>query len=162
MDRSEIGFTRFRTSECASRINPTCGVTPVPLEAQSKPTEKKCSDATRAVCWDGLRCSGTSKQGAPGLCRSDKECLQSYCHQDFRIFLRAVAQRNRVAGIPSRSSCRMRPRGLGAQMIIDLDSWELATRTGGWVAAPHVRNIMTRCHIPAVTAKAAQRAPERG
>jgi PAS domain-containing protein len=36
MDRSEIGFTRFRHFKCASRINPTCGVTPVPREAQKQ------------------------------------------------------------------------------------------------------------------------------
>ena len=33
---------------------------------------------------------------------------------------------------------------------------------GDWAAAPPVRNIMTRCHIRAATAKAAQRAPEGG
>ena len=48
----------------------------------------------------------------------------------FEFFCALWLERNRVAGIPSRSSCRMRPRGLGAQMIIDLDSWEAGYADG--------------------------------
>ena len=88
------------------------------------------ADATWTVCWAGLRCFGTSKQGAPGFSRPDKACPQSYCRREYRIFLRIVARaqqscRNSVAVIVS-YACS----GTGAQMIIDLDSWEAGYADG--------------------------------
>ena len=67
---------------------------------------------------------------APGVCRSDKACLQSYCQRKYRIFLRTVARaqqtcRNSVAVMVLYASS-----GAGARMIIDLDSWEAGYADG--------------------------------
>jgi hypothetical protein len=50
--------------------------------------------------------------------------------ENIEFFCALWLERNRAAGIPSRSSCCMRPRGLGAHMIIDLDSWEAGYADG--------------------------------
>jgi hypothetical protein len=50
--------------------------------------------------------------------------------KNIEFFCALWLERNRAAGIPSRSSCRMRSRGTGARMIIDLDSWEAGYADG--------------------------------
>jgi hypothetical protein len=59
-----------------------------------------------------------------------KEYPQSYRHREHRFFCALWFDGNRAVGIRSRSSCRMRSRGRGAQMIIDLDSWEAGYADG--------------------------------
>src|SRR6266702_2394198 len=46
---SEIGFTRFRQTKCASRINPTCVVKPAGDKRDSRPAyfSDGCANATK-------------------------------------------------------------------------------------------------------------------
>jgi hypothetical protein len=50
--------------------------------------------------------------------------------ENIEFFCALWLERNRAAGIPSRSLCLNASSGTGAQMIIDLDSWEAGYADG--------------------------------
>jgi hypothetical protein len=92
--------------------------------------EEGCSNASGRYPGQGSGVSVLPSKGAPGFVALIKRVRKVTAVENIEFFCALWLERNRVAGIPSRSSCCMRPRGLGAQMIIDLDSWEAGYADG--------------------------------